>query len=684
MAINPYSPATATGNGTQVDFTFTFPYIARAHIKASINGVPTTAFTFFSASILRFTTAPANGAVVRIFRETPGDALVAVFQAGGPLPIPGLNNNFRQSLYYNQETQYDAANQSTAGLQAQITAATNTANSANTTAGAANATAAAAQAAATAATQFQQAGTGATIRTNQSKLREGVSILDFGAIGDGISDDTAAIQLAINEVAVSGKVLLIPEGRFRHGPIIIDRVGQIAVEGVESPIVGPGYDPVYGPKRSILIYAGTGDGFTFRNNTTTNNYFTYRLRLRKLGFSAGASLGTVNSLISVKNIQECNFDDVEFMQAGGTTVTRAFYGNSVGLSNFNKCGFNGHNTGLEFANLAAGPFGSGNGSGSNNISQCKFFNNNNGIILGYTLQTNIVDNFFEANTADIFVDNVDRPIEVHGLTVEGNTSVNGSAARTQSRFLLVKNTTNVNAIRFHATINKNWVYWGQGTHDQAVEIQSLGNSGTVDINVQAKNNWFYKVTNAGILSNDVRQNILVEGNDVRNNINGTSLPQITGNNKGRSLTSGQADGLSTAAPAGTAENILKTFHLPANPGLNAHFHLNAVLSAAAASANAKIVRVRLGGIAGAIIHQYDFAQSSGTIGFIDARFTNRNSHSSQIAHSTAQNSAGVFGQWFASSAIDTTIPQTLVLTIQKAVGSETVTLESANLRYQQV
>jgi hypothetical protein len=183
MAINPYVPATATGNGVQVDFSFTFPYLNQLHVKASINGTLTTAFTFFSANVLRFTVAPSNGAEVRIFRETPADTLAAVLQPGGPIPVVGLNQNFLQSLYYNQETQYDAANQSTAGLQAQITDATNTANTALTVAN----------------TQvtFVQAGAGAVGRTLTSKLREVVSVRDFGAIGDGSTDDTAAIQAAI-------------------------------------------------------------------------------------------------------------------------------------------------------------------------------------------------------------------------------------------------------------------------------------------------------------------------------------------------------------------------------------------------------------------------------------------------------------------------------------------------------
>ena len=60
---------------------------------------------------------------------------------------------------------------------------------------------------------FTQSGTGAQQRTVQSKLRDTVSVKDFGAVGDGAADDTAAIQAAFLAVGDGGKVYF-PEGTY--------------------------------------------------------------------------------------------------------------------------------------------------------------------------------------------------------------------------------------------------------------------------------------------------------------------------------------------------------------------------------------------------------------------------------------------------------------------------------------
>ncbi len=56
---------------------------------------------------------------------------------------------------------------------------------------------------------------GAVPRTAEDKLGERLSARDFGALGDGATDDGPALQAAMNAAAAAGRTLLIGEGSFR-------------------------------------------------------------------------------------------------------------------------------------------------------------------------------------------------------------------------------------------------------------------------------------------------------------------------------------------------------------------------------------------------------------------------------------------------------------------------------------
>jgi hypothetical protein len=75
------------------------------------------------------------------------------------------------------------------------------------------------------------AGTNAVATTVQAKLRETVSVRDFGAVGDGVKDDTAAIQLAV-DVMTDDSILYFPRGKYNiRARVFIQDLNNISVTG---------------------------------------------------------------------------------------------------------------------------------------------------------------------------------------------------------------------------------------------------------------------------------------------------------------------------------------------------------------------------------------------------------------------------------------------------------------------
>lgn len=104
---------------------------------------------------------------------------------------------------------------------------------------------------------FLQAGTGAATRTAQDKMRDRVSVKDFGATGDGGTDDTAAIQSAVTSIASDGGSVFFPAGVY---------VISSAIDlGTKSRIT------LFGEASKSIIYLATNsnsDMFTSGDNNT--------------------------------------------------------------------------------------------------------------------------------------------------------------------------------------------------------------------------------------------------------------------------------------------------------------------------------------------------------------------------------------------------------------------------------
>jgi hypothetical protein len=111
---------------------------------------------------------------------------------------------------------------------------------------------------------YLQGGSGSVARTTASKLQESVSVLDFGAVGDGTTDDTTAFQNAINAaIAANNLTVVIPDGKDYKitGTLTITQGVMIVGQGSQ------GSTQSYGC--SITHYS-TGDLFVWNGNGITN------------------------------------------------------------------------------------------------------------------------------------------------------------------------------------------------------------------------------------------------------------------------------------------------------------------------------------------------------------------------------------------------------------------------------
>jgi hypothetical protein len=87
---------------------------------------------------------------------------------------------------------------------------------------------------------YIQSGTGAVTRAAQDKMRELVSVKDFGAVGNGIADDYAAIQAAITYATANSKTVFFPDGNYKTSTGILLYPTCGVMSGGNAIITGSG------------------------------------------------------------------------------------------------------------------------------------------------------------------------------------------------------------------------------------------------------------------------------------------------------------------------------------------------------------------------------------------------------------------------------------------------------------
>lgn len=232
-------------DGVQTGFTYPFPIFEEGDIAVLRDAVPSsygyavTGAGQSAGGTLVFAEAPAAGTQITILRRLP-IARVTDFQSNGVLRAATLNDELDSQMASLQEVRDDVSGAVRLDLSEAPSGTVLPLR----------------QARADKLLGFDSVGevtvydrTGvlaaayphAIPRSVEDKLAETLTARDFGAIGDGITDDGPALQAAMNAAGSAGRYLLIGEGTFR----------------TTMPLILPG-NAVGLTMQGSILYAGPG------------------------------------------------------------------------------------------------------------------------------------------------------------------------------------------------------------------------------------------------------------------------------------------------------------------------------------------------------------------------------------------------------------------------------------------
>lgn len=193
--------------------------------------------------------------------------------------------------------------------------------------------------------QYIPAGSGAVPTTVQDKLRETVSVKDFGAVGDGVTDDTAAIQAAATFALSAGIGLY-----FGSGTYLID--GSVTFTDANG-------FRIYGEGASSIIKKGSTatSPRAFAFSSTATNVEIDHLRFYSDRTLANTDTGLIdgsNSSVTIDglyihdnifNLADDGVCAMLFASASSKTIKRIkILGNLFNSVKYAAIAFNNHNS----------------------------------------------------------------------------------------------------------------------------------------------------------------------------------------------------------------------------------------------------------------------------------------------------------------------------------------------------
>ena len=206
-------------NGTQDEFTYPFPIFATEDLAIYLDGAKQaggfdiTGAGDTSGGVVSFDAPPASGVIVTLARELVLERMTD-FLEGGDFSAASINNELDyltaslQQVARENSVMLRYGDHETPGeteLPGRVVRA-NKALGFNVDGD----PVAISLEGAMAEPDFTPVGTGAATRSAGDKLADFISVKDFGAVGDGLSDDTTAIQNAL----AAHDAVLIPHGTY--------------------------------------------------------------------------------------------------------------------------------------------------------------------------------------------------------------------------------------------------------------------------------------------------------------------------------------------------------------------------------------------------------------------------------------------------------------------------------------